>query len=277
MPLPVAAPIAMGAASLLASIFGQKSQNKQSQRAYDDARRQIAEYEGRYGDYQKMLQGFFGAGGQGAANLFGPQTTTTTGASSSNEFFKNNPFVTQEYGPLAGMLRKTYEGRLAKGSSLPLGYAESRARGINASYAGPKAAEANALARRGISSSATFGSPTDTARRGAILDLQAQLPLLSRDLQNQDLAAAQGLTAQFGLGQEGRRRSTTQSSQETMSPANIAAILQYFGMLAPPSPTIIGQPQQQSLLSGLPAALQTALSAYAIGQGDQGQNDASYS
>ena len=269
--MPIAVPIALGAGSLLASIFGQRSQNKQAQRAYDDARRQIAEYEKRYGGYQNMLKGFFGEGGQGAAGLFGPQTTTSTstGTSNTNESFKNNPFVTGEYAPLAGMLRKAYSDRLTRGSSLPLGYAESQARGINASYAGPRAAEANALARRGVSSSATFGSPTDAARQGAILDLQAKLPLLSRDLQNQDLAAAQALTAQFGVGQEGTRQSRTNTSSQgtQISPANMAAILQYFGMLAPPSPTIIGQPQQGNLLGGLPAALQTALSAYQIGQG----------
>jgi hypothetical protein len=268
-------PVLGGLGSLFGSIFGAKKQNQQANQQYQDTRRQIADYEGKYGDWQKMLAGYF-QGGPGQAGLFGPQqsTSTTTGTSSSNESFRNNPFVTGEYLPLAGMLRKTYEDRLTRGSSLPAGYAASQAREINASYAPQAAQEANALARRGVSASSTFGSPAANARRGAQLDLAAKLPMLARDLQNQDLQAAQSLTAEFGKGQEGTRRSTsTQSSTGTqISPANLAAIMQYFGMLAPPTPTIIGQPQQQNTLGGIPAALQTALSLSSLFKGGQQAN-----
>jgi hypothetical protein len=238
---------------------GAVSAGKQAKKAHAQTQSQLDAYNKQYGDWQKGLQGFFGQGGAGQAGLFGPQTRTSTQTSREAGTDVSNPFITGEYSPLAGMLRSTYEGRLKKGTSLPLGYAERKAAAINAAGAGAAQAERNFAARRGIpAAEAALGSPAERARQGAILDLETELPLLNRQLQNEDLQAAQALTQAFGRGEQRQFSRTGTTTGEQVGPADVGAIMQYFGMLAPREPTILQPPQTQSFAGALGGQLMGA-------------------
>lgn len=263
----------MGLGTFFGDLFtgGAVSANRQARQNYEQTRQQLDQYNRQYGDWQNTLRGFFGEGGQGNANLFGPQRQTSTSTTSERGTDVTNPFITGEYAPLAGTLRKTYEGRLAKGSSLPLGYAERKAAGINAANAGAAAAERNFAARRGISAAdAMLGSPAEARRQGALLDLETELPLLSRRLQNEDLAAAQGLTQAFGKGERRDYSRTGTTSGEQIGPADLGAMMQYFGMLAPREPTLLQQPQTQSV-GGAIGRQALALAPFFFGGGGGGR------
>ena len=100
--------------------------------------------------------------------------------------------------------------RLSRGSSLPPGYEANAIRKINEASAGGAAAASNAAARKGLSGQQVFGlnAPIQTARAGAIADLRGNVPLLEREMANQDMAAEGQRQAQFGTGRETRSRST---------------------------------------------------------------------
>ncbi len=201
--------------------------------------------------------------GDNGINPFGPQTTTnsSSGRSSSNTVTNMNsstksstkPVVTAEYKKLEGMFRGLLEGRLARPSALPIGYAERGARTINDTYKGATSAARNMAARRGLSGEATFGlaMPSETARAGKIADFLVDVPLKERALQTEDIQLAGQLAQIFGLGSETLSNTTgsstskttgsSSSNSSTTSPPNIGALA---GLLLPPGP-------QQSTQSGV--------------------------
>lgn len=252
-----------GGVGALASALGQRSQNKQQERQYEDTQRQVQDYERRYREYQDMLRGALG----GNAAIFGPQTTTSTGTSTMSG--STMPVITPEFQKLSGQMRGLVEGRLARGTSLPPGYRQMLEREIVDAYRPQEAALRNVAAQRGVSPDVLMvGSPLERARAAQMGDVAAKLPLLQRQLQTEDIGLGQALTAAFGRGEKTRSTSSSQSSQT--GPANAAAMMQYYSMLAPPSPTILQRPQTQSpWLAGLQGGLQTGLTAYQLQQMNQ--------
>lgn len=221
------------------AIFGQKAKqdqvNEQS-KLYNDWLKQYM------GAGQSLMSGAMGAGW----NPYGPKVSTSSGTSSSmtqsGSRYSNRPVITAEYAPLDELMRGIMTQRLAGGSSLPEGYASSQARAINESYAGADQAARNLAARRGLSGEQTYAvaSPGAAARAGALADMRAQLPLLERQMRNEDIGITQGLQAAFGRGEAGQQSgwSSTQgqTSGQSTTPFTASDLSALMSILAPPSP-----------------------------------------
>lgn len=244
--IPIASTVG-GVASALLGERAKSNQAKESSGLYNDWLKQ----------YMNTGQGLYQQAQAGGWNPFGPQTSTstssTTGGSSTS--FKNNPFITENYKPLDELMRGIMTGRLSGGSSLPAGYASNAARGINESYEGADAAARNLAARRGLSGEQTYAvaSPASRARAGALADMRGSLPLLERQMQNEDIGITQGLQSAFGTGQEGRSNTSSwsqgQGSQTNpFSASDLSALMQ---ILAPPSPMQGSQTGTSSVGTGL--------------------------
>lgn len=243
-------PAISGGASLLSGLFGNKAKNNQ-------AKEQADLYNNWLKQYMNTGQGLYQQAQAGGWNPFGPQTSTstssTTGGSSTS--FRNNPFITENYKPLDELMRGIMTGRLSGGSSLPAGYASNAARGINESYEGADAAARNLAARRGLSGEQSYAvaSPASRARAGALADMRGSLPLLERQMQNEDIGITQGLQAAFGTGQEGRSNTSSwsegQGSQTNpFSASDLSALMR---VLAPPSPMQGSQTGTSGVATGL--------------------------
>jgi len=240
-------PAIAGGASLLSGLFGNKAKN-------DQAKEQANLYNNWLKNYQGTAQGLYGQAQQAGWNPFGPQVSTssstgsTTGSTSSRGggTFSNRPDITAEYQPLDELMRGIMTGRLAGGSSLPAGYASSAARGINESYEGADAAARNLAARRGLSGEQSYAvaSPANRARAGALADMRANLPLLERQMQNEDIGITQGLQSAFGKGESGQStnwqtgtsQSQSQNQGTSSNPFGASDLSALMSVLAPPSP-----------------------------------------
>lgn len=203
--------------------------------------------------YQDTGQGLYGQAQAAGWNPFGPKVSTNSNTSSfsnrGGSQYSNKPVITEEYQPLDELMRGIMTGRLASGSSLPQGYASSAARGINESFAGTDAAARNLAARRGLSGEQTYAvaSPAASARAGQLADMRAKLPLLERQMQNEDIGITQGLQSAFGRGEAGQSQNwqtgTSQSSGTNTMPFTANDLSAIMGILMPPGP-------QQSGLTG---------------------------
>jgi hypothetical protein len=249
MPFPLL-PVIAGGASLLSGLFGNKAKSNQ-------AKEQADLYNNWLKQYQQTGQGLFNQAQAGGWNPFGPQTSTstssTTGGGSTS--FKNNPFITENYKPLDELMRGIMTGRLSGGSSLPAGYASNAARAINESYEGADTAARNLAARRGLSGEQSYAvaSPASRARAGALADMRGNLPLLERQMQNEDIGITQGLQSAFGTGQEGRSNTsswsnTSGSQTNPFSASDLSALMR---VLAPPSPQQGSQTGTSGVATGL--------------------------
>lgn len=228
-------PAIAGGASLLSGLFGNRAKNNQAKEQADLYNRWLQQY-------QNTGQGLFNQAQAGGWNPFGPQTSTstssTTGGSSTS--FRNNPFITENYKPLDELMRGIMTGRLSGGSSLPAGYASNAARGINESFEGADTAARNLAARRGLSGEQSYAvaSPVSRARAGALADMRGSLPLLERQMQNEDIGITQGLQSAFGTGQEGRSSTSSwsQGQGSQTNPFSASDLSALMRVLAPPSP-----------------------------------------
>lgn len=236
-------PAIAGGASLLSGLFGNKAKNDQAKESADL-------YNNWLKNYQGTGQGLYNQAQAAGWNPFGPQTSTssgtTTGSTSSRggSTYSNRPDITAEYQPLDELMRGIMTGRLAGGSSLPAGYASNAARGINESFEGADAAARNLAARRGLSGEQSYAvaSPVSRARAGALADMRGSLPLLERQMQNEDIGITQGLQSAFGRGESGQSRnwqsgtSSSQSQGSQTNPFNASDLSALMRVLAPPSP-----------------------------------------
>jgi hypothetical protein len=225
-------PAALGVGSLVSSILGSKAKKNQAQdqsKLYNDWLRQ----------YQGTTQNVLGQAAARGYDPYGAQTSTsqgqTTGGSSTS--FSNAPVITQQYQPLDELMRSIMTGRLSGGSSLPAGYEANAVRAINQSYEGADQAARNLAARRGLSGEQTYAvaSPANRARAGELSNMRANLPLLARELQNQDIGITSGLQSAFGRGETGRSSTSSSSSSygTQTSPPDIARLI---SALVPPGP-----------------------------------------
>ncbi len=183
---------------------------------------------------------------------YGPQVTTQRGEQQGQYGSRTHgattqditPTLTAEYKDLESAWRKILGDRLAGGtSSLPEGYLGAAARGTNEAFQGAQVAAQNIAARRGLSGeqAAAIGTPIEIARAGKIADVANQLPLLGRQLQNEDLSLAASLAERFGKGSSMRGTSDQATSgwsagtsgSSMTAPPNLQAL---FSILTPPSP-----------------------------------------
>ena len=246
----------IAAASLAVSLYGSYKQSKARGDALDEQKRLWNEF---LAARQKAGADILDRLIQGGNDPFGPQTTrqssSTQGTSSSSTSSRSStrPVITPEYKKLEGMFRGLMEGRLARPSALPPGYAERGVKDINASFTGGEAALRNVAARRGLSGEQTFGAgmPIQTARARGISDFLVDVPLKERELQTQDISLAGQLAQMFGLGSDtnttsnttGRSSSLTNSTMTT--PPNISDLI---ALLMPPNP--MGGPQGSNSVAG---------------------------
>lgn len=106
------------------------------------------------------------------------------------------------YGPLQQLLLKHIQSRLTNPSGLPAGYETGGVRDINKSYDLTEQNLGNRLTASGLSSSPIAGNAygqSQRARAGDIGTFRANLPLVQRQLQDQDLNLASSLL-NFGRG-----------------------------------------------------------------------------
>jgi hypothetical protein len=228
-------PAIAGGASLVSGLFGNKAKN-------DQAKEQADLYNNWLRQYQQTGQNLMG-GAMGAGwNPYGPKVSTSnsTTSSSGGGSFSNRPVITGQYQPLDELMRGIMTGRLSGGSSLPAGYASTAARGINESFEGADQAARNMAARRGLSGEQSYAvaSPANRARAGALADMRSNLPLLERQMQNEDIGITQGLQSAFGTGQAGTSSQFSSGSSQGTSttPFSASDLSALMGILAPPSP-----------------------------------------
>jgi hypothetical protein len=149
-------------------------------------------------------------------------TSSTTGdyGSTTRTSQESLPFLLQEYGPLGNLMRSTVESRLRSGSGLPAGYEQQGIRAINDSMRG-----VNTSLQDKLTSSGLLGGPAEVnlaaiaenARGGQIADFRSSLPLLGRQLQNEDLNMASMLTNMFGKGTRSTGVSNTRGFQNSFT------------------------------------------------------------
>ena len=129
----------------------------------------------------------------GLSSLFGGGTSTQT----------QTPTMAGPYQGIQGQLLSLITNRL-NGGGLPAGYETGAIRNINNTSAQGAASMQNTLAAQGLSRSpiaANMANQQNLARTGQISTMQSQLPLLQRELQNQDISQAMGLM-NFGRGSQ---------------------------------------------------------------------------
>lgn len=186
-------------------------------------------------------------------DVFGPQTTTSQGSTSgtSAQQFQSTsqtqqstrPTITPEYAAIEQALRGILQQRLEQPTSLPQGYETGGIRRINDAFEAQLQQERNRLASRNIPAGSVLGSPVERSRASQVADFRINLPLLERQLRNEDINMAGNATAQFGRGQFTEGRTNTRGSQtgQTTSntfgtvtqPPNLSALA---NLLLPPAP-----------------------------------------
>ena len=247
-------PAIMGGASLLSGIFGNRAKNKQAQDQANLYNNWLKQY---MGTGQNLMKGAMGQGW----NPFGPQTSTSMGTTSSqgggSQSYSNRPVITGEYQGIDELMRGIMTGRLSNPSSLPAGYASNQARAINQSYEGADAAARNMAASRGLSGEQAYAiaSPANRARAGALADMRGNIPLLERQMQNEDIQMAQALQAAFGRGESGQSTSSTwntgQQSGTQTNPFSASDLSALMKVLMPPSPQQSAQTGTSGVATGL--------------------------
>lgn len=114
------------------------------------------------------------------------------------------PVWDDQYGALGDVMLKNIMARLSQPGGLPAGYEADQMLGINKTYDLAGKGLANRLAARGLARSPVAGAgeaTLETGRAGSLSELTRSLPLLSRQLQNEDLSLAQALMG-MNRGQE---------------------------------------------------------------------------
>lgn len=198
-------PAIFGGTQLLSNLFGNRQQNRQNQ-AELQLQRDIF-------DWNRMFQERqFQAGQEGNwwdrwRSTFGQRTETgyhqdtdTEGTSTST----TTPFVRSGYRGLEGSLQNVLDTRL-QSDPLPAGYAEGGVRDINKTFDSVNGAVMAALASKGLAASPAGANAVrnyEGARGSEISRFLTGLPLVSRELQNQDIGIVAQILQSLGLGSE---------------------------------------------------------------------------
>jgi hypothetical protein len=249
MPLPLL-PILAGGASLLSGLFGNRAKNNQ-------AKEQANLYNNWLKQYMGTGQNLMAQAQAGGWNPFGPQTSTSqsTTSSSGGGHQSTTPTITGNYQGIDALMRNIMTGRLGSPSSLPAGYASNRTRAINQSYEGADQAARNMAASRGLSGEQAYAvaSPSNRARAGDIADMRGEIPLLERQMQNEDVQLAANLQKMFGTGQDttSSQWSSGQSSGSQTNPFSADDLSALMRIMVPPSPQQGTQTGTSNVATGL--------------------------
>lgn len=138
------------------------------------------------------------------------------------------PTLDPAFGGLQGLLMKQIMARLTNPSKLPTGYEAGAISGINNTYGLAQQSLDNRLTARGLGTSPIAGAGETNmqlGRAGEISRMQAGLPLIERQLQDQDLVSAQRL---LGLG---RGQTTTQTTPSNMVAGGLGSLSSMLAFL----------------------------------------------
>lgn len=144
------------------------------------------------------------------------QTQTTT------------PTMDPAYGGLQAMLMQQIQKRMLNPSKLPSGYEAGQIGNINNTYALAGQSLDNRMTARGLGTSPVAGAGETNlqlGRAGEISRMQAGLPLLEREMQNQDLASALQM---LGLGRGTSSSATTPSNMLGGGVNDLATMLAFL-------------------------------------------------
>jgi hypothetical protein len=128
-------------------------------------------------------------------------------------------------------------------------------------------------ASRGLSGEQSYAvaSPSNRARAGDLADMRGNLPLLERQMQNEDVNLAASLQNMFGKGQDttSSQWSSGQSSGSQTNPFSASDLSALMKIMVPPSP----QQGTQTGTSGVASGLDSlgALMGYLAAQQKSGQ------
>ena len=143
---------------------------------------------------------------------------------------KQTPTELPEWQGLGDLLRSTITQRMQNPGDFLRGYEESGLQNINRTFDVLRRGQENQLTARGLAGSpVAAGSDLrfDLGRGSQIADFQSRIPLLERDIQNQDIGLGMSLFGQRPIGQT----SSGQSSSETvMSPSLMSSIMSMASM-----------------------------------------------
>ena len=140
--------------------------------------------------FAPAIIGAVGSIAGGALSNRNSQSATTT------------PTIDPKYSPLQDQILNMVQSRLSSPPDMS-GYAGSGVSGINKSYGLVKATQDNNLTSRGLASSPVAGvvdANRENARAGDVAGFRNSIPLLSRQLQTEDLGLA-GNVLNTGRGQ----------------------------------------------------------------------------
>lgn len=129
---------------------------------------------------------------------------------SQSQTSSTTPTVAPQFQGLQDLLVKHATDRLTQGSALPAGYETGGIRNINNTFSQIAQSQGNNLTARGLANSPVAGmvdAKRDLARGGQIAQFQEQLPLVQRDMQNQDFSMANTLL-NHGYGSTSQGTST---------------------------------------------------------------------
>jgi hypothetical protein len=132
---------------------------------------------------------------------------------------------------LQSQVLQMIQGRLSNPTGVPAGYVGGGIQGINSSYDAAGQATENALASRGLGTSPIAGQADLTrnlARAGAVGNFRANVPIVARGLQNEDIGLAGNLLGQGrGLASTGQYGGGAGGAAESL--ASMLGYLQALG------------------------------------------------
>lgn len=163
-----------------------------------------------------------------AASLFGgilgnkKQTQTSTSTTT--------PTLDPAYGPIQSMLLQQIQQRMTNPSKLPSGYEAGQISSINNTYNQVGQSLDNRLTARGLGTSPVAGAGAATleaGRGGDIVRMQQGLPLIERQMQNDDLAQAMQMLG-YGRGTTVTSTATTPSNMLGGAATSLSSMLAYL-------------------------------------------------
>lgn len=137
-----------------------------------------------------LIPAIIGAAGTvGGALLNKSKTTNQQSTSNQSSTATTTPVEAPEYTGLRDLLIKQATDKLNAPSALPAGYEEGGIGSINSTYDLIRQKNANNLVARGLSASPVAGvvdASTEMSRGGNIAGFRSNLPLIQRELANED-------------------------------------------------------------------------------------------
>jgi len=271
MAIPLAIPIAIGAAKVISSIFGNKAAN-------DKAKAEALVYNEWLKDRSQTVDDIAAKLKANGIDIYGPQISyrDSTAESYSNTVFNQTQKMEKTVGAgqegMKAKLDKLIQGRLGQTDFISEEEKAASERGINQMQTGANERIRGALARMGggVSPSsmqaAMLETPGDIAANQARLNAEAGWNATNRAEADKARAEAAGqLAAWQGQTTKTKGSSTTTGStsshESATAPPDPAKLLQF---LMPPSPQATGKTGQSQFGSALGAGADAAASIYGM-------------